>query len=193
MGKSKKMGDRMMEFALRSLLSESNGAIHSEELSPYFERLSASFDALIAVDPLAGTTARTDNRTTSINTFNDRLIINVALYWYRKMNRPCSCVLVTRDKNAMETASTEKLPVINLNDLDNSLSELDLHQKKWTSSLLRKSSLSAFFMKDGTPLEEPAPPPRTLVDDLSSAIHVIETLLKDMNTLLTERKSESRS
>ena len=23
------------------------------------------------------------------NTFNDRLIINVALYWYRKMNRPC--------------------------------------------------------------------------------------------------------
>lgn len=38
MGKSKKIGDRMMEFALRSLLSESNGAIHSEELSPYFER-----------------------------------------------------------------------------------------------------------------------------------------------------------
>jgi hypothetical protein len=66
LGKAKKIGDKMMEFALRSLLSESNGAIHSEELSPYFERLSASFDALIAVDPLAGTTARSDNRSTSM-------------------------------------------------------------------------------------------------------------------------------
>eukprot|EP00009_Paramoeba_aestuarina_P012791 CAMPEP_0201542008 /NCGR_PEP_ID=MMETSP0161_2-20130828/71788_1 /ASSEMBLY_ACC=CAM_ASM_000251 /TAXON_ID=180227 /ORGANISM="Neoparamoeba aestuarina, Strain SoJaBio B1-5/56/2" /LENGTH=321 /DNA_ID=CAMNT_0047949595 /DNA_START=904 /DNA_END=1867 /DNA_ORIENTATION=- len=195
LGKAKKNGEKNLEQGILRITSESKGVIHSPEFSPFVERLSASFDALLAVDPLAGTTARSDNRTSNINTFNDRLIINIALYWYRKHNRPCSCVFVTRDKNAFSTARAERLPVINLKDLDNNLaiiSQKNGQAKEWTADLIRQACAPAFCNPDGALLSDPAPPPRSLANHLSTATKTVEGMLQIFAELLPDLNDQEK-